>query len=388
MKAEHEVIILGGGCSGLALASRLAELGQACPKTLILEKRDAYLNDRTWCFWDDGNIRSQQLAKQEWQNMRIATSQKSVEVSCGSTPYLMVAARAYYDAAISRIQGCSKIDFLRGVDLPRRLNQENDQWLAGSSRARVVIDTRPKHAPKLGDSTLWQSFYGTEIQTQEDVFDPSCLDLMDFSSSTPSRILFTYYLPITPRRALIEVTHFGPEPEHAISLFKDLDSAIERRVGKARYGVIRREEGILPMGIHSSTSSLDQTYVFAGLSAGGARPCTGYAFQRIQRWADLCTESLRETGLPVSHAPDPLWLQAMDHLFLSVLRSRPDLAPSLFLSLFENTKTDRIIRFLSDRGQPTDYLDVISALPVMPFLKEIPGAFLSKAMEWQESWAS
>ena len=64
------------------------------------------------------------------------------------------------------------------------------------------------------------------------------------------------------------------------------------------------------------------------------------------------------------------------------------MAPSLFLSLFENTKTDRIIRFLSDLGQPTDYVDVISALPVMPFLKEIPSAFLSKAMEWQESWAS
>ncbi len=388
MKVEYDVIILGGGCAGLALASRLAEFGRDCPKTLLVEKRKTYSNDRTWCFWDDGDRRSQALAQQQWRKMRVTSAQKSVELSCGSTPYLMVAASDYYDQARATIQECSRIEFLTGIDIPRRLVQQSGQWLVDTNRAPIVIDTRPKIAPKAGDSTLWQSFYGTEIETEEDVFDPSCLDLMDFSSSTPNRILFTYYLPISSRRALIEVTHFGAEPEDAIRLLKDHELAIQRRVAKARFKVIRREEGILPMGIHATSPSPDAKYIYAGLSAGGARPCTGYAYQRIQRWAGICAHSLRDCALPRSHPADPIWLQAMDHLFLTVLRSRPDLAPSLFLSLFENTKTDRIIRFLSDLGQPADYADVISALPMVPFLKEIPGAFLSKAMEWQESWAS
>lgn len=388
MKAEYDVIILGGGCSGLALATRLAELGEDCPQTLVVEKRKKYLNDRTWCFWDDGDLRLQKLAQHQWQTMRIATSQKAVEVSCGFSPYLMVAASDYYNQAIGQIQNCSRIEFRTGVDLPPRLVQQNGQWLVGTDKGGVVVDTRPKKAPKSGESTMWQSFYGIEIETEEDVFDPSCIDLMDFSSSTPSRILFTYHLPTSPRRALIEVTHFGSEPEYAISLVKDLDAAIRNRVGKARYREIRREEGILPMGMHSSPEVSDPSYIHAGLGSGAARPCTGYAFQRIQRWAKGCAQSILDDGLPIGHPPDPIWQKTMDHLFLSVLRSRPELAPSLFLALFEKTNIDRIIRFLSDSGELGDYLDVVAALPVLPFLKEIPGAFRSKAMEWQESWAS
>ena len=81
-------------------------------------------------------------------------------------------------------------------------------------------------------------------------------------------------------------------------------------------------------------------------------------------------------------------LRSMDHLFLSVLRARPELAPDLFLSLFEKTESERMIRFLSDQGTAADYLNVISALPVVPFLQELPGAFLSKALQWQESLVS
>ncbi len=388
MSAKYDVLILGGGCSGLALASRLAEFGRNCPRTLVLEKRKEYSNDRTWCFWDDGDPGSQKLAQHQWQKMRIATADKSVEVLCGSSPYLMVAAIDYYKHTISQMKACAKIDFRTDVDLPRRLIRENGQWLSGTDRADVVIDTRPRRAPKPGESTMWQSFYGVEIETEEEVFDPCCLDLMDFSSSTASRILFTYFLPTSTRRALIEVTHFGPEPEYSISLQKDLDSAIKCRLGKAKYREVRREEGILPMGMHSSPAVPDPSYIHAGLASGAARPCTGYAFQRIQRWAKLCAQSIVDSGLPTAHAPDPIWQKSMDHLFLSVLKSRPDLAPSLFLALFEKTKTDRIIRFLSDSGQLGDYLDVVSALPMLPFLKEIPGAFRSKAIEWQESWAS
>ena len=48
---QVDLIILGGGCAGLSLALNLAKQGSVCPNTLILEKREAYSNDRTWGFW-------------------------------------------------------------------------------------------------------------------------------------------------------------------------------------------------------------------------------------------------------------------------------------------------------------------------------------------------
>ncbi len=52
MHSHVDLLILGGGCAGLSLASRLAEFGKDAPKVLIIEQRESYTNDRTWCFWD------------------------------------------------------------------------------------------------------------------------------------------------------------------------------------------------------------------------------------------------------------------------------------------------------------------------------------------------
>ena len=49
------LLILGGGCAGLSLALRLADGHFPYQKVIIIEKRDAYHNDRTWCFWDEND---------------------------------------------------------------------------------------------------------------------------------------------------------------------------------------------------------------------------------------------------------------------------------------------------------------------------------------------
>jgi lycopene beta-cyclase len=126
-------------------------------------------------------------------------------------------------------------------------------------------------------------------------------------------------------------------------------------------------------GIRTGHSS-DATYGKAGLGAGAGRASTGYAFQRIQRWADQCARVLGDGGLPLNHAADPALLRALDYLFVSVLRSWPEAAPSLFLGLFEKTETARMIRFLSDAGTLADYAAVAAALPAGLFIREIPRA--------------
>ena len=135
------------------------------------------------------------------------------------------------------------------------------------------------------------------------------------------------------------------------------------------------------MGLQSVRKPTEPNYIKVGLTAGAARPCTGYAFQRIQRWADSCAKRLGEGHPAIGHPADPLLLRAMDHLFLSVLRAHPEKAPDIFLSLFANTQSDRMIRFLSGRGRLADYWNVIGALPILPFLQQVP-----QALWWQESW--
>jgi lycopene beta-cyclase len=380
---EADLIILGGGCAGLSLATRLAELGPSCPRTIIVEARALYSNDRTWCFWDEGASRIGSLVRHRWQKMKIQAEGRSVTVSCGATPYQMLPADVFYAAAMERIATNDRIRLLMETSAFAPPTKLQDTWHIDTSRAPcragMVIDTRPINKASRGAAILWQSFCGREIDCDDAVFDPTCTDLMNFSDGNARDIRFAYVLPVSPHRALIETTIFGPDPLSRPVLSNDLNSVIGRYLKGAGFRLRREEYGVLPMGTATAKADPDVTYVRAGVTGGGARASTGYAFQRIQRWADLCAKRLGEGKLPIGHEPDPLLLRAMDHLFLSVLRTRSAAAPAMFLSMFEKVDPARVIRFLSDGGTLLDRAMIACVLPVIPFMTEIPNAFLRSA---------
>ena len=127
----------------------------------------------------------------------------------------------------------------------------------------------------------------------------------------------------------------------------------------------------MPMGLMAASTPGVFDYQRVGLMSGAGRASTGYAFQRIQRWAQTAAASLRRQAFDVGHVPDPWHRRAMDRLFLQVLRSDPARAPGLFLSMFRDADTSRVIRFLSDRGTALDCAAIITSLPVGLFLRQL-----------------
>jgi lycopene beta-cyclase len=226
---------------------------------------------------------------------------------------------------------------------------------------------------------------GSEIVTEEDCFDPAYAELMDFSESTPAQILFLYVLPFAKNRALVEATLFDRCPMDAEMLEPLLGSLLKKRLGGRPFSVRRSEQGILPMGRTPAPPNAETGFVRAGLTAGGARPSTGYAFQRIQRWARVCAEAMGRGQAPLAHAADPFIPRFMDDLFLRVLRAHPGLAPDLFLSLFRKVDPMRIARFMSDRGRLSDYAAIITALPPLPFLRELSATMSVLVTAWLTS---
>jgi lycopene beta-cyclase len=65
-------------------------------------------------------------------------------------------------------------------------------------------------------------------------------------------------------------------------------------------------------------------------------------------------------------------LRTLDSLFLSLLRARPEIAPALFLRLFEAVDSACLTRFLSEQGSLLDHARIVSALPARPFLRHVP----------------
>ena len=375
MTTDVELVILGGGCAGLSLAWRLAALGNACPKVLMIEKRTVYTNDRTWCFWDDHDARLEGLIARQWRWLMLSSTSKTVRFDCGSSAYQMLAASSFYDRALQAIGDCSAITLALGQSVTAEPVCGPAGWTLhtadGPITTRWVVDTRPQAVPAVGGAKLWQSFYGHEVCCDDEVFTPEAAELMNFTSAVSGQIPFTYVLPITKHSALIEATVFAPVPMGQAELSKQLDAAVGRHTAGSAFSIARSESGILPMGLARTPPSLGPGHVAVGVTAGGARPSSGFAFQRIQQWAAQCCAAMAAGGSPTGHRGDPPLVQMMDRLFLQVLLAQPQAAPALFLSLFERADSACVIRFMSGKSTVWDCLQVMNALPAKHFMQQL-----------------
>lgn len=376
-RAPVDLLILGGGCAGLSLGVRLAEQPGRCRHAVLLESRSAYANDRTWCFWGLQPHRHESMVDHAWTRFAVRAGSDAVLADCAATPYQQLRSGAFYTASKAAIDASRSVDLRMGSGAGEIRESSDGGWLVatekGELHARAIVDTRPPALPARGRATLWQSFIGAEVESADNAFDPGQATLMDFDCETPAPgvIMFTYVLPTSPRRALVETTAFSPEPIAPEALAGHQRTAVIRACGGPALNTLRREHGVLPMGLRGVDASPGRDYVRAGLSGGAARPASGYAFMRIQRWADACAARLRWGGMPIAQPGDPTLTRWMDTLFLRVLAKHPERAPEIFLRLFGRVDTPRLVRFLSDCPTLADRLAVIRALPAGLFLSQL-----------------
>lgn len=377
MPIETDILVLGGGCAGLSLAMRLAAHGADCPRVAVVESRAHYANDRTWSFWDDGRTELCDLVRQRWPAVSVAHDGRRITVGCLASPYAVIPAATFYAHATEQLAANPRVTLALNEPVGEEPRRVDGLWWVktpgGERAAKRLIDTRPGRTPKRGATGLWQSFLGHEIECAEDRFDPGTARLMEFPVNQGRRISFLYLLPFSPRRALVEVTVFDPAPFGPDDLAEELANLVDKEIGGAKHVVLRSEHGVLPMGQAIERPGREDGRIKVGLTAGGARPASGFAFQRIQRWATACAAALIAGRAPIPHAPDPWVMRAMDALFLRVLRVHPEEAPRLFLALFALRDPGRLVRFMSEGARWADYSAIIGALPPGLFLREIPG---------------
>ena len=376
MHSHVDLLILGGGCAGLSLASRLSEFGKDAPQVLIIEQRESYSNDRTWCFWDIEEPAYQSLTSHAWSKFEVANDNRLDVYNCIQHQYLMLESHHFYQNALALIGSNANVQLLLGQKLLSAPIKTEQGWFIKTGNLEItatqVLDTRPPKQISHNDSVLWQSFVGYEIQTESDYFSPEKMVLMDFDHTFKSGLAFTYILPTTERKALIEFTVFSERILSKEELIEDLNKSIAQKIAGSPYEILRVEHGTLPMGNKLPTKNYDPSYVFAGLFEGGARPSSGYAFQRIQSWAKKCAHSMI-TSKTLCALPKDRGLQSfMDGLFLKVIKKNPTIAASLFESLFRECDLKTVVKFMSDQASIPDCLKIIGALPPRPFIEALP----------------
>lgn len=379
-------MILGAGCAGLSLAWHLMESGVE-GRIALVDRRERYVDDRTWCYWNVEPSPFDQLASHSWGRWLVADEREVVESTSDRYRYLCLRSIDFYQHVLKRIAAAPQVEVILGTEVLGH-REERDRVVVdttgGSISGAWVFDSGRMELNKRsgrGGVELIQHFLGRCVRARHDVFDPDRPMLMDFRVGQGEGPHFIYLLPFSRREALVEDTYLFPCAISPASHREEISRYLHERHGltECDYEVVGEESGRIPMSTSLCSSRLGERVFSIGVAGGAARPSSGYAFLRIQRQTRhlarlALTGRLEEGPPPLSGAKH----RFLDAVFLRVLRDRPAEVPGIFRRLFKHASPDEVVRFLGERSGAVDDLGVIRALPKWPFIQ----AALASGPEW------
>ena len=351
---EFDYIIVGGGCAGLSLAYELEINDKLKDKTLaIIETRGEYKRDKTWSFWKVFDHNFEDCVIKSWNNFTINTSENSNELTSKKFPYQSIDSGKFYKKINSKLSTNSNIGFFRNLN---EINSENS----------IIFNSI--FEKELDKSALWQHFQGIEIETPKNIFDEEIINLMDFNCDQRKDVHFFYTLPFSKNKALIETTWLSNLEDQSLRDYDlQLENYIENNLGIKNYKINFTEKGAIPL---FSTSLRNNNKIINIGSAGGmTRLSTGYTFLNIQEHSRYIVNNIDNINKVKIFSIGKKY-QFLDKVFLRVLEKHPEKMPKIFFNMFK-TSSNTIIKFLSNKSNIIEDINVISKMPKLIFLKAL-----------------
>ncbi|MDG2252116.1 MAG: lycopene cyclase family protein [Methylophilaceae bacterium] len=364
MNKKFDIVVIGAGLSSLMFLSRYIHNNKN-QSILLIEKNKKRNINQTFCIWQGPDlIDIKKLynlrARHVWNKIRVSYGDENVDKDIAPYSYECFDGNETLTNLLNQCKG--KITFRRGLDVKKIKNHKDSVEIItskGSIKTKYVIDSRNKISKKqyAYAPNLHQAFIGNEIIVEKEKFNPDLLTLMKFSRNKKD-IEFTYILPFSKKKALVETTLFAKNP--SLNNIQKIHN--QSLIKHSKFRSIKKESGILPMIL--GRNYIDNNIIPIGLSAGMARPSTGYSMMRIAQWINSIENHKIESDniKRFEFRPNKL-LEWFDSIFLTVCYFWPQKAPILFMRLFSNADIKSIIRFMSDAPTIRDIIFIILSMP-------------------------
>lgn len=347
------ISVLGAGCAGLSLAYYAAKADDRLDISIFGKLSQAATDSHIWGFWKtDWLDEPASLARNSWQHWRIITETGDACQTSKTYPYHALESDKWLNHCLDNVAGRAEFD----DSMPDELD--------------IPFPCFDSRTPELPDAPMLQHFIGIEVYSEQAVFTPDTVTLMDFRCDQSFGIHFIYLLPFSEHQALIESTLFSTEvlPESVYEGF--ITEYLARHYKLDNVDILSRERGVIPM---SEIMAVGQTSLPIGANAGCIRPSSGYGFSFIQKQAQRLATDIPSGRLPAGRQamrPPHRWIdRQLDSIFLSVLRHHPEMAPEIFLSMAQALDGDEMAMFMSGFARPSTYVKLIMAMPKLVFIR-------------------
>ena len=191
---------------------------------------------------------------------------------------------------------------------------------------------------------------------------------MDFNCDQRNNVHFFYTLPFSKNKALIETTWLSDlEDQSLMDYDLQIENYIKNNLGIKNYKINFTEKGAIPL-FYASLGS-DNKVINIGSAGGMTRLSTGYTFLNIQEHSRYIVKNIDKIDeVKVFNLGKKY--QFLDKVFLKVLEKHPEKMPKIFFNMFK-TSSNTIIKFLSNKSNLIEDINIISKMPKLIFLKSL-----------------
>lgn len=375
IEAKYDLIIAGGGMSGLSLAWYLAK-GKYKGQVLIVDSTFAPVNDKTWCFWTKENPPFKEIIYRTWNKAFFSALDMNAFLYLRDYSYHAIRCADFKELVLTELKKHSNFDLLEEniLDLTSNSNKavlltkNSDTYLADHIFQSIFSPEwkKPKYP-------LIQHFLGFEIDTEHSVFDPATFTIMDFDESFQDGLAFMYVLPFSHNKALLEFTVFSESVLEKDFYEKRIHQYMDKKFGLhvSEYTVQRTEYGEIPMQDLDYQPNYGEKIINLGTMGGLTKPSTGYTFLRTQDYTKKLADSIISGKNPILPTRSKFRYRYYDLLLLHILTNSTKDSLQIFHDLFKKNKFDDVLRFLSEESSIIQDLNIMSSVPYAPFFKAI-----------------
>ena len=146
-----------------------------------------------------------------------------------------------------------------------------------------------------------------------------------------------------------------------------LENYIKNNLGIKNYKINFTEKGAIPLFYPLFKN--DNKIINIGSAGGMTRLSTGYTFLNIQEHSKYIVKNIDKIErLKIFNLGKKY--RFLDKVFLKVLEKNPEKMPKIFFDMFK-TSSNTIIKFLSNKSNIIEDINIISKMPKLIFLKAL-----------------
>jgi lycopene beta-cyclase len=379
---RYDYIIAGCGAAGLQLALAMREDSFFRDKRILLldsdEKRN---NDRTWCWWERGHGRWDELIAKSWSHADFMSDSYESTIYLGEYSYKMLRSSDFYAYARKRLAGFYRIEWRREAVL--EMKEHTDHAVVQTDKAiyeaeavfNSIVDLKAESAHSK-HPWIHQHFVGWFIRTKEPKFDDTRFTMMDFRVAQKGNTRFMYVLPTGKHDALFEYTLFSGD----LLAREEYEQGIRdylTQAGITDFEIVEQEAGVIPMTAHPFHRKNSRHILHIGSAGGWTKASTGYTFYMTGKHVlRLCEHLKAGKSLQAFHAASRFAFY--DAVVLDLLERRNEVGAAFFTSVYQHNPIDRVFRFLNEESTLWEELQIIrSSTPRKELIRSVGRAMFS-----------